>query len=118
MAASKSRQVEDKLPGLRFRLIEATRQSKSTGIVTLRCEIYDRDLWERAKGHLDGYKVFTSPTEEIIGALGNELDDTANALRDANRVIELQKEELKKRDETIAKLQAVLAQIGVNLGIE
>ena len=117
MATSKSKQVADRLPGLRFRLVEATRQSKATGIVTLRCEIYDLDLWERAKNHFDGYKIFTSPTEEIIGALGNELDDTAELLRQEQQATQLLRQELQEKDETIAKLQGVLARIGVNLGI-
>lgn len=115
--------TEDKLPGLRFHVLSSSYTANSTGqihhgCISLKCEVTDKEMWTMAIDKFEGFKVFSSLTEEVQAALGYALDSTDNQLQMA---LEREKELLKEvldRDNEIARLQQILHDIGVELGVE
>lgn len=118
---STSDEVTAQLPGLQFSVKNVQRSLTATGacsgLITLRCTVSDQALFEAAVRKLDGYKVFSSCTEEIITALGMELDSTVSDLQRAQLLEKALRRELAKKDDELTKMQDFLAQLERELGI-
>ncbi len=116
-----TKDVKDRLPGLQFR-VEAATQGKKTasgtqhGIITLRCEYRDVTLFEAAVEKLNGFKLFGELAQEIVDALGSELDETDSSRKAALREVERLTAEGKEKDAEITRLRALLDVIEVELG--
>lgn len=114
-------EVEDQLPGLRFSVDRYSTRSNSLGRlygnVTLTCEITDKDLWERAIAELDGYKIFSSTTEELFKALGDALDSADGQLAQALSREKALQEELEAERKESERLRGVLARLESELGL-
>lgn len=117
-------EVEKRIPGLRFQVVSSEVMARSTstfnrvGYVKLRCEFSDRQLWELALDRFKDLKIFSGTTEELLGALGDELNSTDAQLKQARARESALLKELEKQREEVAKLRSTLAEIGVQLGIE
>lgn len=116
-------ETEERLPGLRFHVVSSA-LTKSfgggvrTGTITLRCEVRELELWEMAVEKLNGLKLFSSTTEEMIAALSYELTHTDVRLQEAlDREKELL-EEISSKEEEVARLRGILRDIGAELGVE
>lgn len=80
--------VKKDMPGLQLRVEDATKAGKTAagtqhGIITLRCEFTDPRMWDEAIKKLNGFKIFGELAEEIVDALGAELDKTMETLEQA-----------------------------------
>ncbi len=112
--------VKDRIPGLQFKVAASTHGKKTVsgtrhGHIELRCEYTDVTLFNAAVDKLNGFKVFGSLSDEIVDALGAELDDTDDKLKqalDENR--RLIAEGLKK-DQEIERLRGLLQTIEAEL---
>lgn len=115
------KEVEDKLPGLRFYGVVATlranRVGARTGTITMSCEVHDNDLWEMAVEKFEDYKVFSSTTDEMLAALGDALTTTEAEREEAQQKEAKAWAAVEEKDARIAELEAILAEIGVDLGI-
>ncbi len=110
------RDVEDKVPGLRFSVKESSRAARF-GIVTLHCIVNDVEMWDNAVEKLDGLKLFSTTSQEVMDALGEELTLQVKEVGDLGKLmVKLQRE----LDAQIAKnneMQAMLTKIGIDLGL-
>lgn len=112
------KEVEDQLPGVRFRVEKWERLSKSA-YITLRCEVNNTALFDACVVKLDGLKIFTGDlVEEVLGAMGNALTDKESELRAKEEEIRQLREETAVKDEWIAKMRKNLHTLGLELGIE
>lgn len=113
--------VKDRMPGLRFRL--SSKRSSSTptlsgtfhGNIELACEFTDKKLFDAAAEKLDGFKMFSELAEEMVDALGEELDNTAQTLLQAQQEIVVLKESCAEKDAEIERLRGLLQVIDVDL---
>ena len=117
-----SKALERTLPGLKFTVKSAEQKAatngKRKGLITLRCDIEDKSLWDAAVAKLDGYVIFSSTTEEILNAFSNELNTTDAQLQMALAREQELLEVIQQKEEDIASLRQILSDIGVDLGIE
>lgn len=115
------REVEDKLPGLRFygvvSSIRANRVGAKTGTITMSCEVADEDLWDMAVAKFEDFKVFSSTTDEMLAALGDALTTTDTELQAAQQREQEAWAVVEEKDARISELEAILASIGADLGI-
>lgn len=114
--------VEKTLPGLRFTVRgsgkHATPSGKIIGELVLRCEIIDPALWEPAIKKLDGLKIFSTSIEEVLDALGEELNNKEVSLsEEQEKNVELMKSNMALSAE-VDRLRVLLSGIGVDLGLE
>lgn len=106
--------VKDRIPGLQFRLSSKTNKSTPTmagtfhGTIELACEFKDKKMFDAAAEKLDGFKMFGELSEEIVDALGEELDNTAQTLAQAQREIVELKAVVDARDAEITRLRGLL----------
>lgn len=87
--------VKKRLPGLQFRVKKSTKAGKTVagtqhGYIELRCEFTDVKMFEAAVNKLHGFKIFGELAEEIVDAIGEELDNTHKSLKQ----VEAEKTEL------------------------
>lgn len=117
-------EVEDRIPGLKFSVVSAVLSSGSTakgtlvGTITLRCDIKDTLMFRRATEKLNGLKIFSTVTEEIMDALSDELNSTDRQLRDALAREAALTNQLRAKEDEVSMLRTALADIGTELGIE
>ena len=115
-------ETEDRLPGLRFHVISSDLKKSSGGVlqygtIVIRCEVFDRELWNMAVERLDGFKLFSSTTEELLSALGSELTHTDTQLQESlDREKELNAD-IGAKEAEIARLRAILHDIEVDFGV-
>lgn len=108
-----TKDVKDRLPGLQFRVESTIRSAKTVagtwhGTIVLRCEFRENAMFEAAIKKLDGFKVFTELAEEMVDALSEELDNTAQTLTEAQAEIEALKQEGVIKDAEIERLRGLL----------
>lgn len=118
-----SDEVAAKLPGLQFsvtgtRRFAAPASGMHSGEITLRCEVTDVGLFDAAVAKLDGYKMFSSCTEEIITALGMELDSLTTTLQQAHLLERALRREIAGKDKELKEMQRFLADLEQELGIK
>lgn len=115
------RDVEEKLPGLRFHLVSAnlvsSRGGVAIGTVHLKCRVEDVPMWGRAVRALDGLKLFSAMEEEIRGALGDALTEQQVTINGKDALIAEMQLALEEKDEEITKLGGVLSRLGKDLGL-
>lgn len=113
--------VSEALPSLQFTVKEAALLGTGTGvrygILVLRCTVRDIPLWEAAVEKMDGYKVFSSTSEEIMDALGMELTETRGVASSLRRMIYRQKNELEDKEQELQKMREFFREIETDLGI-
>lgn len=112
--------VKKALPGIQFRVEEATKGAKTLagtqhGILRLRCEFTDSAVWEAAIQKLDGFKVFGDIAGEIVDAIGEALDNTDKDLRAALIENENLTIDNMEKDREIERLRGLLQQLEVEL---
>lgn len=112
--------VKERLPGLQFR-VEKSIKGRHTfggtqhGRVELLCEFRDPKLFEAAVEKLNGFKLFGELAEEIVDALGAELDSTVQTLAQVQQeVVELKQANVEK-DAEIIRLRELLRSIEIDL---
>ena len=109
-------EVEDRVPGLRFSVKTATRSARA-GMVVLHCVVDDVALWDRVVERLDGLKLFSTMSEEIVDALGEELTAKVNEVSEYKACIEALQAEVAEQLEKNQRLQGLLSNVGLNLGL-
>jgi hypothetical protein len=110
--------VEDRLPGVRFRIDRAERHKKSA-YITLRCDIEDTPLYEACIAKLDGLKIFTGDlVEEVLGALGAALTDKEQELLTQEKEAEDLAKRLEAAEAEVVRLRKLMHGVGMQLGIE
>jgi hypothetical protein len=112
------KEVEDQLPGVRFR-VEKWERLRKSGYITLRCEVNDPALFEACVEKLNGLKLFTGDlVEEVLGAMGNALTDKESELQAKEEETQRLREEMGIKDAWIEKVRGNLHKLGLELGIE
>jgi hypothetical protein len=111
-------EVEDRIPGVRFSVSDATR-TKRAGYVVLRCDVNDVALWDACVAKLNGLKIFSGDlVDEVLGALGGALTDKEEELQaEQQRTLAVQKE-LEETKAELARLRGLMHSVGMELGIE
>lgn len=110
--------VENSLPGIRFKVETAVR-TKRTALITLRCEVNDKNLYDACVAKLDGLKLFTGDmVEEVLGAFSSALTDNQEELENRERALLHAVQELAEAKAEIARLHSILHNVGIELGIE
>lgn len=108
--------VKKDMPGLQLRVEDATKAGKTVagtqhGIIKLRCEFTDPRMWDEAIKKLDGFKIFGELAEEIVDAIGAELDKTMETLDQAQaRCVQLEELNAEKEAENV-RLRGLLQSI-------
>ena len=112
------KEVEDRLPGVRFR-VDKWERLKRSGYITLRCEVNDPALFDTCVVKLDGLKIFTGDlVEEVLGALGDALTGKEEELQNKEQEVTQLKQELATTQAELVKLRRLMHSVGVQLGIE
>lgn len=110
------------LPGLQFKVKEATLGGSGTGVrhghILLYCDIRDTTLFELAAKKLDGYRIFSSTAEEIMDALTAELSSVEDKMQAAKRQERRLLLQLAEKEEELAKLRAFFSDLEADLGIK
>ena len=114
------KKLEDGLPGVRFHVVTSEvhmGQTRLIGKALITCEIDSKEAWDVVVDKLDGLKLFSCPTEELVAAMSDalhEADEHTRSVKIGSMTLEQQ---LQEKDEEIARLRAVLRSIEVDLGI-
>lgn len=88
------------------------------GRVTLLAQVQDSAQWDAAIDKLQGFRLFTTSTEETLSAFSMELDAAHEELQ-VRRLRETELvNELAQKNTELQQLRAALAAIGHDLGIE
>jgi hypothetical protein len=115
-------EVTAELPGLHFSVRATQRYASLNGVhsgtILLHCTVSAEELFEAAVEKLDGYRMFSSCTEEIITALGMELDSLTGTLKRSQLLEAALRREIDKKDKEIDKMKEFLAQLERELGID
>lgn len=112
--------VKAALPGIQFRVEDSTKGAKTLagtqhGIIKLRCEFTEPELWDAAIQKLDGFKVFGDIAGEIVDAIGEALDNTDKDLKAALIENENLTADNLEKDREIERLRGLLQQLEVEL---
>lgn len=116
-----TRDVKDRIPGLQFRLESKQSLPKKTasgtfhGFIHLACEYKDVKLFEAAAEKLNGFKVFSDLSEEIVDAISEELDNTDKDLKAALIENENLTATILEKNAEIARLNGLLQVIDRDL---
>lgn len=112
----------DKLPGLQFSvkshtLGDSNAQGVKKGHIHLFCAVRDDDIFLLAVNKLHGYRVFSSPTEEVFDALEAELQDTCGRLESAKQELRRLRLVVADKEAEIARLRGIFTGLEDELGI-
>ena len=105
--------VKKSLPGIQFRVESSTKGAKTLvgtqhGTIQLRCEFTEPELFDAAIQKLNGFKIFGELAQEIVDALGDELDNTDKDLKAALIENENLTADNLKKDREIERLRGLL----------
>lgn len=107
-------------PGLRFSVVSSevseTASGIRVGLVSLRCEIRDKDLWKIALQELSELQVTGSLAEELSAALDHELERKETELELARLEILELRNTLALKEAELKRLSAVMRGFRKELG--
>lgn len=110
-------EVEDTLPGIRFK-VESESRSKRLGRITLLCEIDDASMWDTVVKKLDGLKLFNTLDSEVLDALGMAVDLKQEALEAKEKELKLKNKQIAALNIELAKIRKLLTDVGMDLGLK
>lgn len=110
-------EVENRVPGVRFSVVETSRSKRSAKVV-LRCDVDDVELYDAAVAKLNGLKLFSGDfAGEVMDALGDELTNKHTALGEKDEQIKLLLTSLGEATKEIERLTGIMQKVGLDLGL-
>ena len=108
--------VERKLPGILFKVDEesyrtAPGSGRKIGKIVLRCDLFDEAMWRPLIKRLDGLKLF-SVEREAEEAFNEAFDEASKSIAQLEEEVTLLRVEKQRAEEEIARLRAIMGNLG------
>lgn len=110
------RKVEEQLPGMRFTVVESSR-GKLVGRIVLMCTIENEAMWPVVVEKLNGLKLFSTFENEVLDALSYAIDLKEDSLKQLKKQLAAEKRKTAELSREVARLQGILSDVGLELGL-